>query len=310
MPNPVSMENGVITSGVWKNAWYDIATWPVSLDAVTENQTVHIGLSVKWHGAAATTGTAWASIRYADAAGNTNTADAAIDGITTEWQRFSLSVVMPSGMRLTDCHISAQQLDAAYDVTAPCMSYGSPVSLAVASHTPYATQGHLEAVYATQASLKVANDSIESEVKARAELSDAVSDLSTTVSQTADSITASVTSLRAEMSSRASSAASQLDSLGEGVGDARKAVDALERTVSSSLRFGADGVELGRSDSNTTLKMGADRMSFVNNGNEVMYITGDRLFINSAQVVRSQQVGQYMWFTRENGNMGLKWVNG
>lgn len=164
--------------------------------------------------------------------------------------------------------------------------------------------------YATKSSLELANESISTEVKARAELSDAVSDLSTTVSQTADSITASVTSLRAEMSSRASSAASQLDSLGEGVGDARKAVDALERTVSSSLRFGADGVELGRSDSNTTLKMGADRMSFVNNGNEVMYITGDRLFINSAQVVRSQQVGQYVWFTRGNGNMGLKWVNG
>lgn len=171
-------------------------------------------------------------------------------------------------------------------------------------------KGTVADTYATKSSLELANESISTEVKARAELSDAVSDLSTTVSQTADSITASVTSLRAEMSSRASSAASQLDSLGKGVGDASKAVDALERTVSSSLRFGADGVELGRSDSNTTLKMGADRMSFVNNGNEVMYITGDRLFINSAQVVRSQQVGQYVWFTRGNGNMGLKWVNG
>lgn len=171
-------------------------------------------------------------------------------------------------------------------------------------------KGTVADTYATKSSLELANESISTEVKARAELSDAVSDLSTTVSQTADSITASVTSLRAEMSSRASSAASQLDSLGKGVGDASKAVDALERTVSSSLRFGADGVELGRSDSNTRLKMGADRMSFVNNGNEVMYITGDRLFINSAQVVRSQQVGQYVWFTRGNGNMGLKWVNG
>lgn len=171
-------------------------------------------------------------------------------------------------------------------------------------------KGTVAGTYATKSSLELANESISTEVKARAELSDAVSDLSTTVSQTADSITASVTSLRAEMSSKASNAASKLDSLGEGVGDARKAVDALERTVSSSLRFGADGVELGRSDSNTRLKMGADRMSFVNNGNEVMYITGDRLFINSVQVVQSQQVGQYMWFTRGNGNMGLKWVNG
>lgn len=153
MPNPVSMENGVITSGVWKDVWYDIATWTVSLDSVTENQTVHIGLSVKWHDAAATTGSAWASVRYADAAGNINNADSAIDGITTEWQRFSLSMVVPSGMRLTDLHISAKQLDAAYDATAPCMSYGSPVALASSAHTPYATDGHLQAVYATQAQL-------------------------------------------------------------------------------------------------------------------------------------------------------------
>lgn len=153
MPNPVSMENGVITSGVWEDVWYDIATWPVSLDAVTENQTVHIGLSVKWHDAAATTGRAWVSVRYADAAGNINTADTAIDGITTEWQRFSLSVVVPSGMRLTDCHTSAQNLDAAYDTTNTVMSYGSPVALASSAHTPYATDGHLQAVYATQAQL-------------------------------------------------------------------------------------------------------------------------------------------------------------
>ncbi len=148
-----SIEDGVVTSSPWKETWYDVAIWPVTLDAVTENQTVHIGLSAKWHGAAATTGTAWASIRYADAAGNTYTADAAIDGITTEWQRFSLSVVVPSGMRLTDFHISAQNLDAAYDATNPVMSYGSPVALASSAHTPYATDGHLQAVYATQEQL-------------------------------------------------------------------------------------------------------------------------------------------------------------
>lgn len=145
--------DGVITSSAWKETWYDVATWPVTLDAVAENKTVHIGLSVKWHDEPATSGRAWVSVMYADAAGNTKSADAAIDGITTEWQRFSLSFVVPSGMRLTDCHISAQNLDAAYDATNPVMSYGSPVALASSAHTPYVTDGHLQAVYATQAQL-------------------------------------------------------------------------------------------------------------------------------------------------------------
>lgn len=56
-------------------------------------------------------------------------------------------------------------------------------------------KGTVAGTYATKSSLELANESISTEVKARAELSDAVSDLSTTVSQTADSITASVTSL-------------------------------------------------------------------------------------------------------------------
>lgn len=250
-------------------------------------------------------------VRYEDSLGHSNYLNYYTSSTlaANSWTRVSGDLPVPSGMTVKQIGIGVYKA-CTFDVMDFELWDGTDATKAVASHTPYATDGHLQAVYATQASLKVANDGIESEVKARAELSDAVSDLSTTVSQTADSITASVTSLRAEMSSKASNAASKLDSLGEGVGDARKAVDALERTVSSSLRFGADGVELGRSDSNTRLKMGADRMSFVNNGNEVMYITGDRLFINSAQVVQSQQVGQYMWFTRGNGNMGLKWVNG
>lgn len=141
---------------------------------------MHIGLSAKWHGAAATSGTAWASVKYVDAAGNINNANAKIDGITTEWKRFSLSAVVPSGMHLVDFHFSGEKLDAAYDATSFVLSLGSPVPLASSAHTPYATQDHLRSEYATKAALKVTSDAVTAEVTERGKLAGRVGTLEST----------------------------------------------------------------------------------------------------------------------------------
>lgn len=90
-----SMADGVITSSTPKDDWKDVAIWPITTDMLAENQTMHLGISAKWHGKAATTGVAYAAVKYADAAGSINNADIPISGITTEWKRFSLSAVIP-----------------------------------------------------------------------------------------------------------------------------------------------------------------------------------------------------------------------
>ncbi len=175
-----SMADGVLTSTASKDAWQDVARWPITADMLAENQTMHIGLSAKWHGADATTGTAWASVGYADASGYTNSVQVKIDGITTEWKRFSLSPVVPSGMRVVDFRISADHLDAAYDLTSLVLSYGSPVTLASSAHTPYATQDHVAAEYATKAALKVTSDAVTAEVEERGKLAGRVGTLEST----------------------------------------------------------------------------------------------------------------------------------
>ena len=198
-PSYASENDGVITSTA-RDMWYNVAEWYVTLDPVTENQTVHASVSMKWHGAAATKGVAYMSVAYKDANGWDNVVDVVINGITTEWKRFEMTCVVPSGMTVDHLHVSSANLDAAYDVTAPCMSYGSPVSLAVASHTTYATEGHLVAKYATQASLKVQSDRITSEVSARAQTDKAVSDLSTRVTQTESGITTEISDRKTAVS--------------------------------------------------------------------------------------------------------------
>ena len=192
-----SMTDGVITSSTQKADWKDVAIWPITTGKFAENQTMHLGISAKWHGKAATTGVAYAAVKYADAAGSTNIADIPISGITTKWKRFSLSAVIPSGMHIVDFHISGDKLDAAYDATNPVLSYGSAVRLASSAHTPYATQDHVATTYATQASQKILSDSITSEVKARAKTDGAVSELSSKMEQTVNGINVSLGRLTA-----------------------------------------------------------------------------------------------------------------
>ena len=127
--------DGVITSSLLPGNWYNIAEYPLSEKTFANNQTVHLGISAKWHDTAATTGNAWLSVTYADAAGNWNYINFIMEGITTEWKRFSYSAVVPSGMRILDAHFSADHLDAKYDATNPVFSYDSPIALAVAEIT-------------------------------------------------------------------------------------------------------------------------------------------------------------------------------
>ena len=174
------LADGVLTSVVIDSSWYDVGTWPLSLDAVAENQTLHLGASVRWHGEAAKAGTAYMSVKYANAAGHINSINVALDGIAAEWRRISAKVVLPSGMRVVDFHTSAENLDAAYDLTAPTLSYGSPVTLASDAHTPYATQDHVAAEYATKAALKVTSDAVTAEVEERGKLAGRVGTLEST----------------------------------------------------------------------------------------------------------------------------------
>lgn len=135
-----SIADGVITSSTPKDEWRNVAAWPITTGKFAENQTMHLGISAKWHGKAATTGVVYVAVKCVDAAGNINNIDIKISaiptGITTEWKHFSLFVVVPSGMRIVDFHISGDHIDAAYDATNPVLSYGSaPIVLASAEHT-------------------------------------------------------------------------------------------------------------------------------------------------------------------------------
>lgn len=159
----------------------DLLTWKISgQSALAANQTVHLGISAK--AASGSTGTISLVVAYMDKAGNRNWAWTTWMSPTASWSRFEASATIPSGMTIYALTLSIPDGKKSPEawVTAPTMSYGSPVVLASSAHTPYATQDHVAAEYATKAALKVTSDAVTAEVTERGRLAGRVGTLEST----------------------------------------------------------------------------------------------------------------------------------
>lgn len=144
--------------------------------ALAENQTVHMGASLRGSGK----GALKPFVEYKDAAGNVNWVGFPAWTPTDQWQRFEGSCVVPSGMTPTYFGFNTSKATGDMEMLNPAFSYGSPVTLASSAHTPYATQDHLRSEYATKAALKVTSDAVTAEVTERGKLAGRVGTLEST----------------------------------------------------------------------------------------------------------------------------------
>ena len=161
--------------------------------AVTENQTVHMGASLR----GSDSGSCQPYVEYKNAAGNLNWVGFPMWTPTADWQRFEGSCVVSSGMTIIALGFNNNRTTGKIKIANPVFSYGprGPI-LASDSHTPYATQDHVAAEYATKAALKVTDDSVKAEVSARAQTDRNVADLSSRLTQTANSLTSEISDRR------------------------------------------------------------------------------------------------------------------
>jgi hypothetical protein len=103
---------------------------------LTENQAFHLACSVMpdedWGSSAARM-----SVQYTDAAGHRNWVGSYLGSAKAGvWTRLETEVVIPSGMRVTQCLLTnAYCKSAGAKVTSAVFSYGSPLTLASAEHT-------------------------------------------------------------------------------------------------------------------------------------------------------------------------------
>lgn len=82
--------------------------------------------------------------------------------------------------------------------------------------------------------------------------------------------------------------------------------------VQTYMRYSTSGLELGRLGSNFVTRITNERISFLQDNQEIAYISNKKLYITEAQVTNRLLFGNgdtnlFAWVTTDSG-MGLKWV--
>ncbi len=65
-------------------------------------------------------------------------------------------------------------------------------------------------------------------------------------------------------------------------------------------------VPIGEDDFKLVIKN--DRISFLQNKTEVAYMSNNKLYVTDIHVTNSLQLGKFVWASRTNGNVGLRWI--
>ena len=78
--------------------------------------------------------------------------------------------------------------------------------------------------------------------------------------------------------------------------------------VQNWLNFGASGLELGKSDSDLILQLRNDRISFLDGGAEVAWITGQQLYIRSMVVMDSANIINHRFERLDDDHTLVNWV--
>lgn len=77
--------------------------------------------------------------------------------------------------------------------------------------------------------------------------------------------------------------------------------------ISRYIRFVDGNIILGEESNPVSLKIENDRIAFLENGNEVMYISNEQLYIMRAIIATRLDIGQFAWIPRSNGNVSFRY---
>lgn len=76
-------------------------------------------------------------------------------------------------------------------------------------------------------------------------------------------------------------------------------------TISKYIRFEGGDIVLGESGNELVLRIENDRISFLDDGAEVAYLSNKRLYVTDGHFLQSLRVGSFAFVPRANGNLSL-----
>ena len=92
------------------------------------------------------------------------------------------------------------------------------------------------------------------------------------------------------------------------IDDVQSGADAQFAAISKYIRFVDGNIILGESGNELTLKIQHDRISFLEGGVEVAYLSNRKLYVTDGEYINSLRLGNYAFIPRANGNLSFKKV--
>lgn len=116
---------------------------------------------------------------------------------------------------------------------------------------------------------------------------DLVAQVGTVMTQLSDSFTFMFSNLQATVDENDAEARTQFE------------------TIQKYIRFEDGDIILGEAGNQLTLRIENDRISFLDAGAEVAYLSNQRLYVTDGHFIQSLRVGSFAWVPRANGNLSL-----
>lgn len=74
--------------------------------------------------------------------------------------------------------------------------------------------------------------------------------------------------------------------------------------------FAADGLTIGQTNSQFKMKLTNEKMSFYEGTAEIAYMSGQKLYINNAQILESIRIGAFAYIPEKDGSLSFKKIGG
>ena len=81
----------------------------------------------------------------------------------------------------------------------------------------------------------------------------------------------------------------------------------FKNTVATNIDFSENGIDIGKNDSQFSVNISNDKMSFKDDGEEVAYVSNKEMLITDANIESSLRLGAFKFIPRTNGNTSLIW---
>ena len=138
--------------------------------------------------------------------------------------------------------------------------------------------------------------------------------LSNVADKYADKIT--ITELQSNLSSQLTQTNANIELSFNRVNDYTVKVDGqlqqYKKEVATNIRFNENGMQLGKLDSPFMASLDNTKLAFLENNNEVAYISNNKMHITQVEISTNLKIGDeekgfFTWQQGANGNLSLKW---